>query len=268
MPTGMYIDLQVLHTDVHTHVQFFFHWKMIHPAWPYLKWMDTWMQGISWVCVLLHTCTLRNNMFCHKQAVKKEYIHTHPSICRQMTWTDRAGAQFFFRWKMMHPYLRPQACRSAGEAWTATTKTSNTTCRHLQHNKRLCELTLVPFLFCCWKMIRMYICPCCGYVRRSAGAAHQRTYTCAVFFSSENDTHSMTVPQVNGHLDAGYFMGVCFTSCMHSERQHVFPQTSIQQKIHTYTPKHLQTNDLDWPPWCPIFFPLKNDASIPTPAGM
>ena len=89
------------------------------------------------------------------QASCKQKMLTYPSICRQMTWTDRAGAQFFFRWKMMHPYLRPQACRSAGEAWTATTKTSNTACRHLQHNKRLCELALVPFYSAVGKW---YIC--------------------------------------------------------------------------------------------------------------
>ena len=64
--------------------------------------------------------------------------------------------------------------------------------------------------------------------------ANVRTYMRAIVFSSKNDTHSMTVPQMKGRLDAGYLMGACFTSSMHSEKQHVFLQASCKQKILTY----------------------------------
>ena len=186
---------------------------MIHTAWPYLKWMDAWVQGISWARLVSCKHSEKQHGFLQTSCQKTKYSHTQASANKWLGLTALVPNFFFVKKWCTHTYAH----------------------RH---------------------------------VHRSAGAAHRCTYTCAVFFSLENDTHSMTVPQVNGHLDAGYFMGVCFTSCMHSERQHVFPQTSIQKKIHTYTPKHLQTNDLDWPRWCPIFFSLKNDASIPTPASM
>ena len=203
-----HVDPQGLHTDIirHSYVHacnYLFVEKMIHTAWLYLKWMDTWVQGISWACFVSCKHSEKQLGFFYKQAVKKQNTHIPKHLqTNDLDWPHWCPIFFFVKKWCTHTYAH----------------------RH---------------------------------VHRSAGAAHRCTYTCAVFFSLENDTHSMTVPQVNGHLDAGYFMGVYFTSHMHSEKQHVLPQTSSQKRIHTYTPKNLQTNDLDWPRWCPIFFSVE-----------
>jgi len=98
---------------IRTCVQFFFRRKMIHTAWLHLKWKDTWMQGISWVRVLLQACTPRNNMSFYKQAVNKKFSHTQASADKWLGLTALVPNFFFVeKWctpmYLAHRHVDPQ----------------------------------------------------------------------------------------------------------------------------------------------------------------
>jgi hypothetical protein len=118
---------------------------------------------------------------------------------------ERKCVNLFFRLKMMHKYVKEYIDETTS---ASTNKLAVAACKPLLSNR-----------FSHLKM--MLLADVCTYMR-------------AIVFSSKNDTHSMTVPRVKGRLDAGYLMGACFTSSMHSEKQHVFLQASCKQKILTY----------------------------------